>query len=264
MRVPVTARVLDAAAVSCKDQRMKLSSSQAAAAEALYLLLSEEHELGEFLDSVAAMASEELAGDMPVECGITLERRKRTAVVGSSSPRARLMDEVQAGYGEGPCLHAQETGSTVLVDDVSTESRWTDYIADVRSHGFGSVLAVPLDFRGGAVAAMNFYAVEAGVFGGAQVRRAEEYASLAATALRVQVRIARHADAAEDRRRAMESRTVIDLALGIVMAQNRCDQAAAFDILTRASSHRNVKIAVLAEDIVASVGASAPVTRFEV
>lgn len=243
---------------------MKLSSSQAAGAEALYHLLSEEHELGEFLDSLAAIASAELAGGIAVECGITLERRKRTAVVGSSSPRARLMDEVQAGYGCGPCLHAQETGSTVLVDDVGTESRWSEYIADVRSHGFASLLAVPLDFHGAAVAAMNFYAVEAGAFGGAQIRRAEEYASLAATALRVQVRIAGHADAAEDRRRAMESRTVIDLAVGIVMAQSRCDQAAAFDVLTRASSHRNMKIAVLAEEIVASVGASSPVTRFEV
>lgn len=243
---------------------MKLSSSQAAGAEALYHLLSEEHELGEFLDSLAAIASAELAGDIAMECGITLERRKRTAVVGSSSPRARLMDEVQAGYGDGPCLHAQETRSTVLVDDVGTESRWTEYIADVRSHGFASLLAVPLDFHGTAVAAMNFYAVEARAFDSAQVRRAEEYASLAATALRVQLRIAGHSDAAEDRRRAMESRTVIDIAIGIVMAQNRCDQDAAFDVLTRASSHRNVKIAVLAEDIVAAVGASSPVTRFEV
>lgn len=243
---------------------MRLSSSQAAAAEALYLLLAEEHELVEFVDSLAAMASEELAGDIPVECGITLERRKRTAIVGSSSPHARLMDEVQAGYGDGPCLQAQKTDSTVLVDDVRTETRWAGYIDEVRSHGFNSVLAVPLDFRGGAVAAMNFYAGEAGAFGDAEVRRAQEYAALAATALRVQVRIAGHAETAEHRRVAMESRTGIDVAVGIVMAQNRCDQSAAVEILKGASSHRNVKIALLAEEIIASVGASSPVTRFEV
>ncbi|SMY12758.1 hypothetical protein [Brevibacterium jeotgali] len=109
---------------------MRLSSSQAAGAEALDHLLSEEHELGGSLDTLAAIARAKIAGDTVVDCGITREGRRRTAVVGSSSPRARLMGEVRAGYGCGPCLHAQETAPTVLLDDVGTESRWSEYIAD--------------------------------------------------------------------------------------------------------------------------------------
>lgn len=61
----------------------------------------------------------------------------------------------------------------------------------------------------------------------------------------------------------MESRTAIDTAIGIIMAQNQCDQDDAFTILKSASSYRNTKLRVLAEEIVASVGRAKPTTTFE-
>jgi AmiR/NasT family two-component response regulator len=54
-------------------------------------------------------------------------------------------------------------------------------------------------------------------------------------------------------REAMESRSVIDQAIGIVMAQNRCDAATAFGLLRTASQNRNVKLRVVASDIVDSL-----------
>lgn len=61
----------------------------------------------------------------------------------------------------------------------------------------------------------------------------------------------------------MESRTDIDVAVGIVMAQNRCSQAEAFEILQRASSTRNVKLRVIASEIVQRVSGAAGATHFE-
>lgn len=52
---------------------------------------------------------------------------------------------------------------------------------------------------------------------------------------------------------ALATRSVIDHALGIVMARQRCDRDAAFDILRRLSNHRNVKINQLAAELVASL-----------
>jgi len=62
---------------------------------------------------------------------------------------------------------------------------------------------------------------------------------------------------ADDRRNllaAMESRTVIDMAVGAIMAQNRCSQDAALKILRIASSSRNVKLRDVAAHVVTSVG----------
>jgi AmiR/NasT family two-component response regulator len=56
---------------------------------------------------------------------------------------------------------------------------------------------------------------------------------------------------------------VIDMAIGIVMAQNRCSQEAAVRILTDASSNGNVKLREIAASLVQSVGGTASRTHFE-
>ena len=72
-----------------------------------------------------------------------------------------------------------------------------------------------------------------------------------------------HSDTARDLRAAMESRTVIDLAVGILMGRNRCGQEEAVEILKRASNHRNVKLRDLAAELVASVSTAPSTTSFE-
>jgi AmiR/NasT family two-component response regulator len=62
---------------------------------------------------------------------------------------------------------------------------------------------------------------------------------------------------------AMESRTVIDLATGAIMAQNRCGQETAFDILRRASIARNEKLNEVAAGVVASLSDAPVATHFD-
>ena len=54
---------------------------------------------------------------------------------------------------------------------------------------------------------------------------------------------------AEDLKAAMEHRTSIDLACGVIMAQNRCTQEQAMGILTRVSSNRNQKLRDVAAEV---------------
>ncbi|MHA7210473.1 ANTAR domain-containing protein [Arthrobacter sp. MDT1-65] len=65
-------------------------------------------------------------------------------------------------------------------------------------------------------------------------------------------------------RTAMESRTTIDLAVGVIMGQNRCSQDEAIKILRAASSGRNVKLRDLASNVLVSLGQTGPVrTHFD-
>jgi AmiR/NasT family two-component response regulator len=89
------------------------------------------------------------------------------------------------------------------------------------------------------------------------VRTAEVFAREASRSLRLAVRIARLTDAGENLRAAMASRTTIDLAVGIIMAQNGCSQEAAMTILKAASSARNTKLRDIAARVVASAGEDA-------
>ena len=59
-------------------------------------------------------------------------------------------------------------------------------------------------------------------------------------------------------RAALASRSVIDQAIGIIVAQERCPAAQAFAILRTASQKRNVKLREIARDIVTSVSGAPP------
>lgn len=242
---------------------MDSTPTQLSTAELLHDLLDSDQEIAEFLNQLAALAAREVTEDLPVLTGITLERNRRITIVGSSNAEARQMDEVQAGFDQGPCLEAQATHKLIKVPDVRYETRWPDYMDVVRDHGLRSVLAVPLELNDTAQAAMNFYTTAPDAFDEERTAAAQLFAQLASRALRVAVRIARYMELSEDRHRAMESRTVIDIAIGITMAQAQCSQEEAFSILRTASSHRNVKLRKLAEDLVASLGQSVPSTSFE-
>ena len=90
-----------------------------------------------------------------------------------------------------------------------------------------------------------------------------DFAETASTTVAIALRIAEHSETAEDRRLAMESRTTIDLAVGIIMGQNRCTQEEAVAILKKASNNRNVKLRELAEQVIGTVGQSAASTSFD-
>ena len=56
-----------------------------------------------------------------------------------------------------------------------------------------------------------------------------------------------------DLRAAIVSRSVIDQAIGVIMAQNRCTSEDALEILRCASRHRKVKLRELAAILVEAV-----------
>src|SRR6266568_4616476 len=57
---------------------------------------------------------------------------------------------------------------------------------------------------------------------------------------------------------ALRSRAVIGQAIGIVMAESRCEASEAFAVLGRASNNRNMMLRDLAAEIVARVGGRYP------
>jgi AmiR/NasT family two-component response regulator len=68
---------------------------------------------------------------------------------------------------------------------------------------------------------------------------------------------------ASDLRSALESRTSIDIACGVIMAENGCSYRDAIAIISKASSHRNMKLRKVAEAILDKLPGGAPRTHFE-
>ncbi|MDI3196198.1 GAF and ANTAR domain-containing protein [Pseudarthrobacter sp. AL07] len=221
--------------------------------------------VADFLGGFAIIAAAALSRSTgaTVECGVTLKRFKKTATVGGSTERAIHLDRIEQAVGEGPCLTAMRTAAPVLLADVRTDTRWPTYQKRLIEEGIHSVLGVPLELGETAAAALNFFAPATGVFTEDTVHEAARFADVARSAVRLAVRVGTAESAADDLSAAMMSRTAINLAGGIIMAQNRCSQAEAMAILMKVSSHRNQKLRDVADEIVRKVSGGEATTYFD-
>ena len=162
-------------------------------------------------------------------------------------------DELQYERGYGPCMDAGRTGTVLLVDDTRSETRWPDYTAHVAARGVLSSLSVPLPIQTDVIGALNCYSRTPSAFSPEAVEIAEELAGHVAVAVSNAIAVTEATTLVEQMRKAMDSRSIIDQAMGVIMAQNRCDADAAFAILTRASQNRNIKLREIARSTVMSV-----------
>jgi GAF domain-containing protein len=230
----------------------------------LHDLLLESKDISGFLDEFTCAIAQALSTDGDEAwCAVTLLRPKRSATVASSSDHAEALDEIQYHFGDGPCLTAAREHRTVHVRDTRTDPRWPDYGRAAAGNGILSALGVPFELGDEASAGLNVYADRPGKFDEATVEVVQRHVAAVSTTLRLAVRLARHRDTEADLQAAMASRTSIDLAVGIVMGQNRCTQDEAVRILMAASSHRNVKLRDLAAELVATVGRGPATTHFD-
>jgi transcriptional regulator with GAF, ATPase, and Fis domain len=192
-------------------------------------------------------------------CSITVrtEDREPYTVVSTDELTLRL-DEHQYADGNGPCLEALSTHVPVFVVDMATEVRWPPYPAQAAALGVRSSMSYPLITGEAIVGALNMYAFTELEPDVGRNARAAQLADRAAGALAVGMRLAEQSSENANLRVALSSRTVIDQAIGVLMAQQQCSTEDAFAILRKASQGRNIKLRDVAAQIVASVQRRAP------
>lgn len=182
--------------------------------------------------------------------GLTMlvDGRKRTAVF--TDPASPQIDQAQYDTGDGPCLHAFETGKTVIVGSTRGDGPYPAFRAAALAHGINSALALPMIAGDVTVGAMNIYSRNEGAFTDRDRETAQQFADHAAVVL---ANAQAYWDAHNLSLRLHESmdyRSIIEQAKGILMATQTCSADEAFDLLTAASQRENVKLRVIAQRIV--------------
>jgi GAF domain-containing protein len=237
-----------AANPSSKRSSDDLLPDLATAYASLQALLISTVEIDEFLSELAMLAVDVIG---PVDsCGITLRRDGQAMTVTSSDPLAAFIDELQYGRGVGPCLQALHTGHIVMVSNLVDERRWGDYPLHALEAGVAASLSLPLFAVGTTVGAMNLYSGLPHEFTKDEIAQASSFAAQASGALGLVQRQATQLQLTTQLMDALESRTVIDQAMGVLMGQRRISAAAAFDALRAESQHRNVKLHIIASELI--------------
>lgn len=210
----------------------------------------------DFLPHVAAA----VVAAMPAgtSCSVAVELPDETPVVAGSDDVALTVGKIDCTHDEGPSMEARRTGQPVHVPDLVGEPRRWASALEALAHGIRGWLVTPIDGSAGTVGTLTLYATRPDTFDEATRQRIQAVADgvgdIITLALRqtVQTRLTR------DLRGALDSRSVIDQAIGIVMAQNRCDRKSAFAVLRSASQNRNAKVREIATAIVHSITGEHP------
>jgi GAF domain-containing protein len=174
---------------------------------------------------------------------ITVRRKDRTLhTIAATHPLAEQTDSLQYELHEGPCYAAVTDDRLVLVGDVATSSDFPDYGPRAAALGVGSQVAIQL-LHDGEQAGLNLYAHATQAFDRATVQLAELFATQAASILE-------YAEQVEQLSEALHTRTDIGTAVGIVMERYGIERSRAFAFLVRYSNDRNLKIRVLAQQVI--------------
>jgi transcriptional regulator with GAF, ATPase, and Fis domain len=159
------------------------------------------------------------------------------------------VDEAQYRTNNGPCLDAFRTNAIVSLPSMMS-GPYEAFREACRTRGIGSTLSLPLTLGSTAVGAMNLYSRKTRGFSHDDVTRASLFANNAAIVL-ANATILREAHSLnEGLSDAMEHRSIIEQAKGIIMGTMRCSAELAIDQLVKQSQHENIKVRDVAQGIV--------------
>ncbi|HEY1133815.1 MAG TPA: GAF and ANTAR domain-containing protein [Nocardioides sp.] len=177
--------------------------------------------------------------------GLTLVRRDGSfETVAATNDAVRKGDRLQYELGEGPCVQAIRDDAVIHSYDLRADDRWPQWVAQVvPSIGARSMLAVRLWTRREDLGALNLYSSVVGGFDHDEREAALTLAAHAAVALAASTDV-------DEMHAAMDRRTRIGAAIGIVMERHGLTQPVAFEVLRRLSQEQNRKLHEVAGDIV--------------
>lgn len=196
------------------------------------------------LSALARIAVEQIGG--AEAASITRFTLPRSfATVAATHQRARQADAIQYALGAGPCLDAITADTVHAPIELSRDRRWPEFAVRAASEcGVASMLSYRLGVQE-AVASLNVYSGGVDVFD----ERGVELGLLLATHGSVALLAASEKDRSDHLQYALESRTDIGVAIGVVMALHKLTREEAFTVLRILSQRGNRKLRELALEV---------------
>ena len=182
--------------------------------------------------------------------GLTLLEQDRPETLVATAEFVSEVDAIQYGIGQGPCISAAAEARTVQSNSLGGDGRWPQFGARVSRLNVHSALSLPLVTTDGVVGAMNIYARAKDAFSVRTVGLGELFAVPAAVAVQNAAVLAQAARLAGQLQLALESRAVIDQAVGVLMGSKGCGADEALADLRSASQSQHQKLSVVAQTVV--------------
>jgi len=151
---------------------------------------------------------------------------------------------------EGPCITCMQSRRPTVSGSLGSDSRWPHFggrVARMRVH---SALALPLIVGDQVIGSINAYAMGRDAFGDHAVQLGSQFASTAAVAVYNAQLLTNAHERTLRLQRALDSRSVIDQAVGIIRSRSGATADEAFERLAHISQSENIKVHAVAARLV--------------
>lgn len=180
-------------------------------------------------------------------CSITI--RHENGKLDTVAPTDELLlklDGEQYRLREGPCYEAATDHRHVISSDLGADERFPHYGAAAVAEGVRAQIGVRLFDSPTSHGALNLYSSKVGAF--------DDIESLSGLFAHQAAQAIAYAQEIGNLAQAVRTRTTIGQAVGIVMERYGLNDQRAFAFLQRLSSHRNVKLRLIAQEMVDAAG----------
>jgi GAF domain-containing protein len=206
--------------------------------------------LDELLVGIAELAAGAVAAAVSASVALTAPAWSGHAI--AVDERAARLEAVQRRHGAGPGTDALRAGNAIEAGDLRTERRWPAFARAAVGAGVHAVRAVPMRVRDGApIGVLTVYGTAAAAFDPPGRGLADRIASFATVAVTGTMRSYDDTTLSARLRQALVSRSAIDQAIGIVMAQQGCPAEKALTVLRMAAKNRRATLQAVAAEVVA-------------
>lgn len=175
--------------------------------------------------------------------GVVVVNRGQVEQTTARRDLAGICDALQTEFEEGPSLSAAHHHQSILIANLSSDTRWPQFARAATTAGAGAMMSVPFEAGVNQTATANFYSTSAYAFSDLSRVAAELFTAHAAIAFAA-------GRENEQLLLAVDSRDTIGQAKGMLMERFDIGADQAFALLRRLSQDSNVKLAQLAQRVV--------------
>ncbi|WP_233712440.1 GAF and ANTAR domain-containing protein [Kribbella turkmenica] len=215
-----------------------------AVADEFARLATELHDVGGVEETADAVVEFALHALHCTCAGVLMVSGRHPQVLASTDPRIAKLYHLQVEADEGPVIAAIRKESTVVIDDVATDTRWpAAWIAQARAEDIRTVVHLPLIVGARVTAVLSLFSDRPHAFDADDLAVAHilaRHATVAIANARQEATMAR----------AIDARKLVGQAMGILMERYDLDGGHAFEVLKRYSQQHNRKLRDVAQELI--------------
>lgn len=180
----------------------------------------------------------------------------RLHVLASSSEDARNLELLELQADEGPCLDAYRLGRRVSSSDLGADAhRWPRFAAAADDAGMHEVHSIPMRLGDRTIGALNIFMDHGHSLAETELPFCEILAGAATLGIVTRDRLSASAELAGQLQNALDSRTLIEQAKGVVAARTGFDMGRPFELLRAQARHERRPLLEVAQETVRQASA---------